>query len=130
MPKSATRAAATSSCVDRGLEAQRTTSAPPAFSARARLPVSLVTWRQADRRRPAQGLLLLEALADPGENGHRAVGPLHAQAALRGEREVLDVVGGEGGGRHAISFWPCADSRTASTMYVARATSPDSEGTR
>src|ERR1019366_2102495 len=75
-------------------------------------------------------LLFLESLANPGEHGHRAVGPFHAEASLGGEPKVLDVVGGEGGGRHAISFWPCADSRTASTMYVESATSPESEGTR
>src|SRR4051812_2137554 len=48
--------AATSSWVDRGLDAQRTRSAPPAWSVRARLAVSAVTWRQADILMPASGL--------------------------------------------------------------------------
>src|SRR5579885_276430 len=55
-PKSCTRLAATSSWVLRGLEAMRTTSAPPAWRVRARLAVSAVTCRQADMRRPARGL--------------------------------------------------------------------------
>src|SRR3989304_7253425 len=58
MAKSWTMAAATSSWVERGLEAQRDSSAPPAFRARARLAVSVVTWRQAERRRPFRGLSL------------------------------------------------------------------------
>src|ERR1035441_503015 len=56
IPNSATSAAATSSCVESGFEAQSTTSAPPAWSARARFPVSLVTWRQAESRMPSSGL--------------------------------------------------------------------------
>jgi hypothetical protein len=50
MSYSETRAAATSSCVESGLEAQRTTSAPPALSVRMRFAVSVVTWRQAETR--------------------------------------------------------------------------------
>src|SRR5450830_1272626 len=118
MPNSATSAAATSSCVATGFQCTGEV---------ARLARHVEAGRETEA---LERLLLLEALADAGEDGHRAVRPLHAQAALRGEREVLDVVGRERGGRHQISFWPCADSRTASTMYVARATSPDSEGTR
>src|SRR5947208_9208626 len=49
---SSTRAAATSSCVESGLDAQRTTSAPPAFSVRIRFAVSVVTCRQAETRYP------------------------------------------------------------------------------
>src|SRR4029453_10867924 len=52
---SSTSAAATSSCVESGFEAQRTTSAPPAFSVRARLAVSVVTCRQAEMRYPESG---------------------------------------------------------------------------
>src|SRR6266542_183049 len=55
MPSSATSEAATSSCVESGLDAQRTRSAPPAASVRARLAVSLVTCRQADSLIPARG---------------------------------------------------------------------------
>src|SRR5919109_533243 len=55
MSYSSTSAAATSSCVDSGFEAQSTTSAPPAFSVRARFAVSVVTWRQAEIRYPASG---------------------------------------------------------------------------
>ena len=50
MPYSSTSAAATSSCVDSGLEAQMTTSAPPACSVRIRFAVSVVTCRQAETR--------------------------------------------------------------------------------
>ena len=50
-----TRAAATSSCVDSGFDAHSTTSAPPAFSVRIRLAVSVVTCRQAEMRRPSSG---------------------------------------------------------------------------
>src|SRR5215472_8018432 len=56
IPKSSTSEAATSSCVERGLDAQSTKSAPPAESVRARFAVSAVTWRQAERRIPASGL--------------------------------------------------------------------------
>src|SRR3954453_22431763 len=52
---SATRAAATSSCVESGFEAQRTTSAPPAFRVRIRFAVSVVTCRQAETRKPLSG---------------------------------------------------------------------------
>ena len=45
-----TSAAATSSCVESGFEAQSRTSAPPAFSVRARLAVSVVTCRHAEMR--------------------------------------------------------------------------------
>src|SRR6059058_1094904 len=55
---SATSAAATSSCVESGFEAQRTTSAPPAWSVRMRFAVSVVTWRQAEMRWPASGCSL------------------------------------------------------------------------
>src|SRR4051794_31637554 len=55
MPYSATSAAATSSCVEIGLDAARWTSAPPAWSVRARFAVSVVTWRQAPMRMPASG---------------------------------------------------------------------------
>src|SRR6188474_3449287 len=55
MSYSSTRAAATSSCVESGLEAQRTTSAPAAFNVRARFAVSVVTCRQAETRWPASG---------------------------------------------------------------------------
>ena len=46
------QAAATSSWVESGLEAQSAGSAPPALSVRARLAVSAVTCRQAARRTP------------------------------------------------------------------------------
>ena len=55
MPYSSTSAAATSSCVDSGFDAQRTTSAPPAWSVRARFAVSVVTCRHAEIRCPASG---------------------------------------------------------------------------
>src|SRR5271170_5604882 len=55
MPYSATSAAATSSCVESGLLAQQTTSAPPALSARSRLAVSQVICRHAPSRWPFKG---------------------------------------------------------------------------
>src|SRR5438105_10698224 len=59
MPCSAVSAAATASLVDRGLEAQSTTSAPPTFRVTIRLAVSLVTWRQAEIRSPSSGFSVL-----------------------------------------------------------------------
>ena len=103
MPYSATRAAATSSFVDSGFEAARTTSAPPALSVRIRFAVSVVTWRQAPIADPGQGLLALEPLADQAEDRHLPLRPFDAADALGGEAEVGDVVGrqasGGGGGR-------------------------------
>src|SRR3989338_6485365 len=58
MPWSRTRWAATSSCVDSGLDAHSTTSAPPALSVTARLAVSEVTCRHAAMRRPLSGCSL------------------------------------------------------------------------
>src|SRR3954468_20809873 len=55
MSYSSTSAAATSSCVDSGFDAQSTTSAPPAFSVRIRFAVSVVTCRQAEMRYPSSG---------------------------------------------------------------------------
>src|SRR5437868_13641721 len=55
MSYSSTSAAATSSCVESGLDAQMTTSAPPAFSVRIRFAVSVVTCRHAATRKPASG---------------------------------------------------------------------------
>src|SRR5438477_2244696 len=55
MPSSRTSEAATSSCVERGLEAHVTTVAPPALRARRRLAVSVVTWRQAPTVTPSSG---------------------------------------------------------------------------
>src|ERR1044071_9222453 len=55
MSYSSTSASATSSWVDSGLDAQRTTSAPPAFSVRARFAVSVVTCRHAEMRYPERG---------------------------------------------------------------------------
>src|SRR3984893_18532890 len=55
MPWSLTRAAATGSWVESGLLAQRVSSAPPALRARARLAVSVVTWRHPDMRMPWSG---------------------------------------------------------------------------
>src|SRR3990172_10923599 len=58
MPKSLTSEAATSSCVERGFEAQRTTSAPPALRVMARFAVSVVTCRQAAILTPLRGFFL------------------------------------------------------------------------
>src|ERR1700756_2020100 len=53
---------ATSSCVESGLEAQRTTSAPPSRRAIIKLAVSLVTCRHAETRRPLSGCSLMKRL--------------------------------------------------------------------
>ena len=90
-------AAATSSFVESGLLAASATSAPPAASVRIRLAVSVVTWRQAAMRRPAQRPLARESLADEAQDGHLALGPLDPADALVGEAEVGDVVGRQGG---------------------------------
>src|SRR3954453_11765357 len=50
-----TSAAATSSCVVRGLAEQSAASAPPAISACIRFAVSAVTWRQAATFAPSRG---------------------------------------------------------------------------
>src|SRR5579859_3354571 len=55
MLKSRLREAATSSCVESGLEAHSTTSAPPSRRAIIKLAVSLVTCRQAEARKPFRG---------------------------------------------------------------------------
>src|SRR5579884_4506328 len=55
MPWLLTSAAATGSCVDSGLLAQRRNSAPPACRVMARLAVSVVMCRQPARRRPWSG---------------------------------------------------------------------------
>src|SRR5207253_1182278 len=55
---SSTSAAATSSCVLSGFEAQSVMSAPPACSVDMRCAVSLVTCRQAETRTPLSGFCL------------------------------------------------------------------------
>ena len=50
-----TSRAAVASCVDNGFDAHRATSAPPAFSVRMRLAVSVVTWRHAAIVMPSSG---------------------------------------------------------------------------
>ena len=55
-------AAATSSCVESGLEPQRAIWAPPAVNASTRTAVSFVTWRQAPSVRPLSGFSLLNLL--------------------------------------------------------------------
>src|SRR5256886_11489345 len=55
VPWCCTRCAATSSCVDSGLDAHSATWAPPAWRVIARFAVSVVTCRHADRRFPASG---------------------------------------------------------------------------
>ena len=92
MPYSSTSAAATSSCVESGFEAQSTTSAPPAFE-RAREVGGLGRDVQAGGDAVAgERLLALEALADRREHRHLPVGPLDPADALGGEGEILHVV--------------------------------------
>ena len=59
---------------------------------RIRLAVSVVTCRQAEMRMPCQRPLLREALLDQVEHRHLARRPLHAEPALVGQADVLDVV--------------------------------------
>src|SRR4029077_2079081 len=59
---SRTRLAATSSCVERGLEAHSTTSAPPSLKQMARFAVSAVTCRQAETGMPFKGWFLMNSL--------------------------------------------------------------------
>src|SRR6266850_2964218 len=58
MSYSFTSAAAVSSCVESGLEAQSATRAPPALSVSISTAVSVVTCRHAPRRRPLSGCSL------------------------------------------------------------------------
>ena len=62
MLKSLFSEAATSSCVDNGLEAHKTMSAPPSRKAIIRFAVSLVTCRQAETRKPLSGCSLMKRL--------------------------------------------------------------------
>src|SRR5438445_6327565 len=54
--------AATSSCVESGFDAHRTTSAPPSRRQMARFAVSAVTCRQAEMRMPCSGWFLMNSL--------------------------------------------------------------------
>src|SRR3954468_9235524 len=60
---SSTSAAATSSCVESGFEAQRVRSAPPAWRVCMRWAVSLVTCRHAETRSPFKGFDLAKRSA-------------------------------------------------------------------
>src|SRR5215510_15559234 len=62
MLKSRTSDAATSSCVESGLEAHSTTSAPPSRKVMPRLAVSVVTCRHAEMRMPFNGWFLMNSL--------------------------------------------------------------------
>ena len=92
MPYSATSAAATSSCVLSGFDAQSAMSAPPSRSAIIRFAVSVVTCRHAPTRTPVQRLLLREALADLPDDRHLARRPLDAPHAFFGEPQVAHVM--------------------------------------
>ena len=59
MPQYLTRAAATSSWVERGFEAARTASAPPSFIAIQSAAVSLGTWTHAVSLKPSKGFSFL-----------------------------------------------------------------------
>src|SRR5512132_2783976 len=78
-PSSWWMAAATSSLVERGLEAHRASSAPPATRARQRLAVSVVTCRQAAMRWPARGGVRASSSATAASTGMR----LAAKSILR-----------------------------------------------
>src|SRR5256712_7864139 len=67
--KSRLREAATSSCVESGLEAQSTASAPASRSAIIKFAVSLVTCRQAETRRPLSGWSLTKRLRIDSSTG-------------------------------------------------------------
>src|SRR5437773_8189061 len=61
--------AATSSCVDSGLEAHSTASAPPSRSAIIKFAVSLVTCRQAETRKPLSGCSFTKRLRIDSSTG-------------------------------------------------------------
>src|SRR6267143_5285019 len=86
MPSS-TSAAATSSCVLSGFEAQSVMSAPPACRVCIRWAVSLVTWRQAETRTPLSGFCLRNRssmLASTGmDREAHSIRPLPFSANLR-----------------------------------------------
>src|SRR5713226_1009989 len=69
MLKSRLSEAATSSCVDSGLEAHSTASAPPLRSAIIRFAVSLVTCKQAETRSPLSGCSLTKRLRIDSSTG-------------------------------------------------------------
>src|ERR1700684_1965185 len=62
IPESRTRLADTSSWVESGFEAHKTTSAPPSRRQIARFAVSAVTCRQAEMRIPFSGWFLMNSL--------------------------------------------------------------------
>ena len=82
MPSCLTSAAATSSCVLSGLEAQSRTSAPPALSVFMRLAVSVVTCRQAVTRIPLNGLFSLKSFLDEPQHRHGGLGPFNLEFSL------------------------------------------------
>ena len=86
------QAAATSSCVESGLDAHKVTSAPPATSVSMRFAVSEVTCMHAPMRYPASGFVLLESFPDRSENWHSPAGPFDSQVTLLGEPDMCDVV--------------------------------------
>src|SRR5713226_738438 len=69
MLKSRLREAATSSCVDSGLDAHSTASAPPSRRAIIKFAVSLVTCRQAETRIPLSGCSLTKRLRIDSSTG-------------------------------------------------------------
>jgi hypothetical protein len=91
MSYSSTSAAATSSCVESGLDANHGVGAarPERAHEVRRLGGHVETRGNAH---PRERLLPLEPLADRGEHRHLAVGPLDPALALGGEGEILHVV--------------------------------------
>ena len=111
MPYSLTSAAATSSWVESGLDAQHSTSAPPALSARSRLAVSVVIWRQALRRWPAAACSLAKRSRMPPQHRHLLVGPFDPAPPGVGESEVAQ--------RHSCWARRCATRRRGRLRLLA-----------
>ena len=92
MPAS-TSAAATSSWVDNGFDAQSATSAPPACSVSIRFAVSVVTCRHAPMRMSCERPFLLEPFLDQREHRHLGTRPSRCARGPPGrESHVPNVV--------------------------------------
>src|SRR5208337_4132436 len=90
MWKSRFNDAATSSCVESGLEAQSTMSAPASRKAIIRFAVSLVTCRQAETRSPFSGCSLANRLRMDSSTGI-CCPPFDLALARIGKPDILHI---------------------------------------
>ena len=91
-----------------GLEAQASTSAPPALSARNRLAVSQVICRQRAQAQTPQRLALGELFADVAQHRHLLVGPQDAAISLLGQPS-----------RHIVIFLLLLDAQGGNRLAAA-----------